>query len=248
MKSSKGACRTPVLSANDVWFSYDDRTPVLRGVSATVRRGEVAMLLGRSGCGKTTLLKIMQGILRPQNGELTSADSPHRNGVQCRPALAYIPQSLGLVRGLTALDNVLTGALGRTGTWRSLFKAFPKETVDEAKGLLLRMGLADKAESPARNLSGGERQRVAIARALMARPQLILADELVSQLDPVTSHEILGMIRALAGQGLGFIVTTHDADTAAEYADRVIVMREGRVVRDAEASTLTAEGIVELLR
>jgi phosphonate transport system ATP-binding protein len=199
------------------------------------------MLLGRSGCGKTTLLKSLQGLVRPQSGEVHSEPDGKKK------LTAYIPQSLGLVLGLTALDNVLTGALGRVGTLRSLAGLFPDEIVGDAKRLLVQMGLAHKERSIARSLSGGERQRVAIARALMARPKLILADEFVSQLDALTASEMLRMIRSLAAQGTGFLITTHDPELACEFGDRILIMREGRLVYSAPAAASTPASLLEQL-
>jgi len=236
------------VEAHDLWFSYDGRSYVLRGVELTVPRGQMTMILGRSGSGKTTLLKVLKGLLRPQRGSVQLFGGPFVNGSGPAHSVAYVPQTLGLVRSMTALENTLAGALNRTGTLRSLLRSFPKHTVEEARACLASLGLADKMNERVYHLSGGERQRVAIARALMQRPSLILADEFVSQLDPVTTEEILAMMQGIAHSGVGLLITTHETDVVANYADRVIVMRQGSVIHDAPARLLSMEGMLELLR
>ena len=236
-----------LLKASDLWFAYNRRTPVLSGVDMTVAAGRMAMVLGRSGSGKTTLLKVLKGLLRPQRGTVTLHLPP--NGAR-RPAgrIAYIPQTLGLVRSMTALENTLTGALSRVGTVRSVARAFPREVLEEARETLAGLGIAHKEREPVYNLSGGERQRVAIGRALMQRPALILADEFVSQLDHITAEEILDTMHRLAEGGVGLLVTTHEIDVVVEHADEVVVMRGGTVTHRSEGAGLTVDGLLGHLR
>jgi phosphonate transport system ATP-binding protein len=236
-----------VLQARGLWFSYNSRLPVLRGVGIDLHKGEVAMVLGRSGSGKTTLLRVLKGLLRPQRGTVREFKNGD-NGTRGR-GLAYVPQTLGLVRSLTALDNAVTGAISRVGTARSLLHAFPRDILEEARELIARLGIASKLHEPVYRLSGGERQRVAIARALMQRPSLILADEFVSQLDPITAEDILGMMRDIASErNVSLLITTHETDIVEAYADRVIVMREGRIVHDSPRADISAAGLLQILR
>jgi phosphonate transport system ATP-binding protein len=233
-----------LVATDDVWFSYDRRSYVLRGVAFEVHPGEMIMILGRSGSGKTTLLKVLKGILSPKRGTIEI-------GGRCRldaAGVAYIPQTLGLVRNLTALENALMGALVRTPLARSLVRSFPRETIDEAREILARLRLSGKIDEPVFNLSGGERQRVAIARALMQRPALVLADEFVSQLDYHTGEEIMAMMREVADAGVGIVMTTHEVDVALRYADIVAVMKEGQLVHRAQRDTMSEEGLLELLK
>ncbi len=236
------------LKARDLWLSYDGSTYVLRGVDINVERGALTMILGRSGSGKTSLLKVLKGLIKPQRGWVHVLGSAGSNGQGPHCSVAYVPQTLGLVRSMTALENALAGALGRTGILRTLVKAFPRSTVEEAKDILASLGLAHKTYETVYNLSGGERQRVAIARALMQRPALILADEFVSQLDPITAEEILVMMRGIAGQGVSLLITTHETDVVANYADRVVVMSQGRIIHDGAAAHLTMAEMLDLLR
>ena len=235
-----------LLDARDIWFSYGHRWPVLQGISVSVEPGEIVMVLGRSGSGKTTLLRVIKGLLAPDRGSISFHAA--RNGTAPAGRIAYIPQTLGLVRSLTALENALTGALTRTPFARSIVKSFPGEIVAEAKLTLADLGLGHKINEPAFNLSGGERQRVAIARALMQKPQLILADEFVSQLDHVTAREILNLVHAVARRGVGMLVTTHEIDVVINHADRVLIMRDGRIVHDQPPSELSAGALVNLMK
>ena len=127
-------------------------------------------------------------------------------------------------------------------------KRFSSETLKNAQQILTDLGIWDKRSRKICNLSGGERQRVAIARALMLRPKLILADEFVAQLDPITTTEILVMMRHLAQRGISFLVTTHDIELVKEYADRVIIMKEGRILCDHSTDGLAMEEVLDCLK
>ena len=237
------------IEARDLWFTYDGRAYVLKGVTLGVRRGAMTMVLGRSGSGKTTLLKTLKGLTRPQRGTVTVlADDRLDDRRAPAHAVAYLPQGLGLVRSLSALDNALTGALSRVGTLRSLARSFPKATLEEAKETIARLGLAHKLYEPVYRLSGGERQRVAIARALMQKPSVILADEFVSQLDPITADEILEMMRAVSREGISLLITTHETHVVARFGDRIVVMRDGGVIHDGPSGSLSEDGMVAILR
>jgi phosphonate transport system ATP-binding protein len=235
-----------VLKASDIWFSYDGRTPILQGAGVEVKDGLLTMMLGRSGSGKTTLLKIMAGLLKPDRG--TVDFSALRRAEAGGRDIAYIPQNLGLVRGLTVMDNVAMGALGQTGTFRSLLNLFPREVYRRARQIVSDLGIAAKLDRKIWDLSGGERQRVAIARALIQRPKVILADEFVSQLDPVTSMEILALMKGLADNRTAFLITTHDVDLVGKYADRVIIMKNGRVTGEHCPAIMLAGEILEEMR
>jgi phosphonate transport system ATP-binding protein len=218
----------------------------LRGIDLDIRPAALTMVLGRSGSGKTTLLRVLRGLLRPQEGDVRLS-GPSTNGTKTDARLAYVPQTLGLVRNMTALENALTGALARTGTARSLLRLFPRDVIEEARETLAGLGLADKTNEPVYTLSGGERQRVAIARALMQRPDVILADEFVSQLDPITAVETLEAMRTLSRRGVTFLITTHETDIVKNYADHVLVMRDGAITHDGPAAALSETAMLELL-
>jgi phosphonate transport system ATP-binding protein len=237
----------PALVARDVWLSYDGATYALRGVDLAVQRGAMTMVLGRSGSGKSSLLKVLKGIVRPQRGGVELA-TIHSNGRRAEHYVAYVPQSLGLVRNMTALEHTLTGALSYTNALGSLFRIFPRQVMEEARDVLASLAMAHKTNERVQALSGGERQRVAIARALMQRPDAILADEFVSQLDPVTTEDVLLQMRAVTERGVALLITTHETDVAAAFGDRVVVMRDGAIVHDAPATGLARGDMIDLIR
>jgi phosphonate transport system ATP-binding protein len=187
------------------------------------------------------LLKLARGLLKLQRGSLQVLGQPVGSAStmaeagKLDPRVAYIPQQLGLVRSLTVLDNTLIGALGYLKTLPSLLKSFPGVYVDQALETLGALGIKHKAEEKVYSLSGGERQRVAIARALMQQPLLILADEFISQLDPVSSLEIMDIVRGSASRGVGLLITSHELEIVQRYADRVVVLRDGQKVLDCPA-------------
>ena len=224
----------PALEASDLWFAYRAGRPILRGVSITAHAGEITMLLGVSGSGKTSLLKLCKGLLAPQRGTIRVRGATVVAARRSRldPAVAYIPQQLGLVRNLGALDNVLMGALGRVPELPSLAHRLPLGIRQRAEDLLTRLGIGHKAADKTYALSGGERQRVAVARALMQEPDVLLADEFVSQLDVLTSREILTVVRGIADAGVAVVIATHEIDLVERYADSVVVLRDGEKVLD----------------
>ncbi len=243
------SAQATIIAASNLWFAYGGAAPVLRGVSLRLEPGSLTMILGRSGSGKTTLLRILAGLLSPQQGRVTMAASMNgATGPTHGRTVAYIPQTLGLVRSLSALENVLTGALSATGTMRSLLGWFAPPVVSRAQEILSRLGLDQKLREPVCRLSGGERQRVAIARALILKPRLILADEFVSQLDAATAREILTMIRGLTVDGTTLLMTTHEADFVTQYADRVAIMRKGLLMQEQDAARFSAKALLEQLQ
>lgn len=223
------------LSIHDAWMSYVPGRAVLRGVSLEAEAGAVTMILGMSGSGKTTLLKLCKGFLAPQRGEVRIFGEPvvlaQRRGRLDR-RVAYIPQQLGLVRTLSALDNAVTGALSRLGKVPSLLKLIPENEVRQAREIIARLGIGHKADEKVYALSGGERQRVAIARALMQQPRILLADEFISDLDPLTSAEIMAIVRDIVASGVAVVMTTHEMDVVRGHADHVIVLRDGEKALD----------------
>jgi len=209
------------------------------------------MVLGSSGSGKTTFLKLAKGLLAPGGGTISVLGAPMARPTgrdRLNPRVAYIPQQLGLVRNLSVIDNVLSGALSRVDSARSLFKLFPGGFVDEAHEALSALGIAHKAEEKVYALSGGERQRVAIARALMQQPRLILADEFISQLDPATSSDIMQIVRRIADRGVAIVQTTHEMEVVARYADHVVVLRNGEKVLDRSDSDVLADELAATIR
>lgn len=240
------------MEARNVWFTYDSRNYTLKDISLSIEAGKMYMVFGRSGAGKTTLLKILKGILKPSRGVVlfngrptTSIDTAKR----AYSVIGYIPQGFGIVSNISVLDNVLVGALSRVPLLHSILGQFPKEERDRAEEILEIMGLAQFKYQKVSQLSGGQRQRVAIARALMQKPQIILADEFVSQLDPVTAIEVLDVFRRLADErGIATVITSHDIHLASRYADKVLVLRDGEFKLCRDGRSVSESDLIAAMR
>lgn len=217
-----------MLTLSGITVRYGERQ-VLHGVDSTVARGELLAVLGANGSGKSTLLRAAAGLQPMAAGSVTIDGKP---GGPLDTAVVF--QHIHLVRRRTVLENVCAGALGRLRLRHSLFPAlFPGELREEAMACLDRVGLADRAHDRAGSLSGGQQQRVAVARALCQRPRVLLADEPVSALDPAASEQVLALLAELAhDENLAVLAVLHQPSLAARHADRVIGMRDGRVILD----------------
>lgn len=229
----------PLLQLRQLDVAPDGATsPVLSGVTLDLYRGECIALVGPSGSGKTTLLRTIAAMIRPLRGSLLfeGRDVTRLAGARLRDVRArigMITQKHDLVEPLRVATNVMAGALGRWGIWRSLrFLLWAKpDELAEAEAALAAVGLADKLKRPTAALSGGEQQRVAIARALIQAPVLLLADEPVASLDPATAEEVLGLLTRLARvSGMGLICSLHQPELAARCCDRLIETRDGTIV------------------
>jgi polar amino acid transport system ATP-binding protein len=209
----------------------------LRGVDLTVRPGEVAAIIGPSGSGKSTLLRAINHLEKVDHGfvsldgELigyvrrgsTLRELTEREILRRRTRIGFVFQNFNLFPHLTVLENVVEAPIHAQGRPRA-------EAEAEARELLARVGLADRADARPRQLSGGQQQRVAIARALALRPAVVLFDEPTSALDPELVDEVLQVIKELAGTGTTLVVVTHEVAFAREVADTVVFMDEGVVI------------------
>lgn len=225
--------------------SFDKTTAVLNGVDFTVPAGQSVALIGANGAGKSTLLRCCLRLIEPDAGDvrLLGREVTKLNAVELRrlrSEIGFVFQKHNLVPRLSALSNVLHGALPRSALARAWFQCCaPRAMRDEALACLDRVGLAEIAGRRADKLSGGQSQRVAIARALMQRPRLMVADEPVASLDPSAGEEVMRLfIDLIRSQGLTLLFTSHDLSHAIAYADRVIALRQGAIVLDAPSSQL----------
>ena len=224
-----------IIQMSDVSTSYDSKNFALDGINLSIDRGTNYSIVGQSGSGKSTLLKLMNGMMVPGKGiikiDYVSPDMNNKKFKKMMNTIGYIPQSLGLIKNISVLDNTLIGALPRLNKVQSLFKKFPENEIKEAKRILQLVGLNGKEDRKAYMLSGGEKRRVAIARALMQKPTILLADEIVSELDHVTAREIMDLIRdAQKRMNLTAIMVHHDMQLALEYANRVAVIKDGHKI------------------
>jgi putative ABC transport system ATP-binding protein len=202
----------------------------LRGVDLAVARGELVAVRGRSGSGKTTLLNLLGGLDRPTSGRVEvdgreiSALSDEALVDVRRRTIAFVFQSFGLLPILTAAENVEVPL--------RLVRTEPGERDQRVAELLDLVGLGERARHRPHELSGGEQQRVSIARALANRPRLLLADEPTGQLDSETGHRIMLVLRAVVrAEGVTAVIATHDP-LMLDVADRVLELRDGRLVTD----------------
>ncbi len=250
-----------IIQMSDVWTSYDSKNFALEGINLSIDRGTNYAIIGQSGSGKSTLLKLMNGMMIPSKGTIKiDYVSPNMNEKKFKNmmhTIGYIPQSLGLVKNITVLENTLIGSLPRLNKIQSLFKRFPDHEIQEAKRILKLVGLSGKENRKAYMLSGGEKRRVAIARALMQKPTILLADEIVSELDYVTAHEIMDLVADAQKQmNLTAIMVHHDMQLALEYANRVAVIKEGQKILeigvegdsivDFQTGDMTTDEIMEM--
>ncbi len=231
---------TPLLQLHDLGLRYPDGTQALQGFNLSLARGQFCVALGASGSGKSTLLRLVNGLARASSGGILLDGRPLRDGdLRTRgQRMATIHQGIDLAPRLSVLDNVLTGSLARVPLWRALSGAFGGERQRRACGLLQEVGLDERQlYRRASELSGGQQQRVGIARALMAEPALVLADEPVSSLDPNTSRAVLELLRRAArAHGATVLCSLHQVELAQEFADRIVGLRDGRLVFDSEVS------------
>ena len=224
-----------IVQMNDISASYDSKSYVLKDIRMSVDRGSNYAIVGQSGSGKSTLLRLINGMMNPSEGKImVDYQTPSTSDKKFRSIMhkiGYIPQNLGLIKNSTVLENVLIGALPRVSGFNSFFKKFSDVEIDNAKKIIKQVGLEGKAERKVYMLSGGEKRRVAIARALVQKPEIILADEIVSELDHVTAREIMDVLaEAQATMNLTAIMVHHDLQLALEYADRVAVIKEGEKI------------------
>jgi phosphonate transport system ATP-binding protein len=250
-----------IIQMNNVWTSYDSKNYALEGINLSIDRGTNYAIVGKSGSGKSTLLKLMNGMMTPSKGTIKidyqTPNMDNKNFKLLMHKIGYIPQSLGLIKNITVLENILIGALPRLGKFQSMFKIFPEEEIREAKNILRLVGLSGKEQRKVYMLSGGEKRRVAIARALMQKPTILLADEIVSELDHVTARDIMNLITdAQKRMNLTAIMVHHDMQLALEYANRVAVIKEGKKILeigvegdkiiDFQTGDLTSQEILEM--
>ena len=226
------------LAVRDLELNRGAR-PILRGVTLDVEPGEVCAFMGVSGAGKSTLLRAIAALEAISAGTITIGSATLKPGPvppesrlrDVRSQVGFVFQTPSLFEHLTAIENVMLAPIHAL--------RWPADRAREvARRLLESLGVAHRTDAYPRQLSGGEAQRVAIARALAPDPTLLLMDEPTSALDPARRGALGESLRALAADGRGLLVSTHDAEFARRFADRVVVLDQGRIVEEGAASVV----------
>lgn len=221
----------------------------LDNVKVGFRTGKITVLLGLSGSGKSTLLRHINGLATPTSGTIRvlGHDVPELRTAELRILrrdIGVIFQDFNLVGPMSVLENVCTGRLGSLKGPRLSLMMYPKSVRAEALEKLDRVGLADRAFQRADTLSGGQQQRVAIARALMQNPKILLADEPVASLDPVSSEEVMNLLQQISEEdNLTVIASLHQVQLAVDFAERIVSLRSGRIVFDRMTTDLSTQEI-----
>ncbi|WP_159882822.1 phosphonate ABC transporter ATP-binding protein [Paenibacillus puerhi] len=231
---------------------YPNGTVGLKNLNLTIHKGEFIVIVGLSGAGKSTMLRSINRLHEITDGQIvingrsiTSASGSELR--RMRRDIGMIFQSFNLVKRSTVLRNVLSGRVGYHSTLRTLLGLFPKEDIELAFNALERVNILNKAYSRADELSGGQQQRVSIARALAQEAKIILADEPVASLDPLTTRQVMDDLKRINQElGITTIVNLHFIDLAREYATRIIGLRAGEVVFDGPVNEATDEKFSEI--
>lgn len=255
-----GAVRTApapgrvVVEVDQLVKTFDGGAVVaLDQVSFQVPEGQLAVIIGLSGSGKSTLLRHLNGMYTPTSGSVRvlghDVDDLKGPGLRAlRRQVGFVFQSFNIVGRITCLENVMSGALGRMRWPRYGVGTYSKAMRREALEQLDRVGLGDRAFQRTDTLSGGQQQRVAIARTLMQKPRIVLADEPVASLDPEISGQVMDvMFRACIEDNITVLCSLHQVDLALGWANRLIALRDGKLVLDAPVDTdLSHDRVMEV--
>jgi len=208
--------------------AYYDKLHVLKNINLNVEKGEILSLIGPSGSGKSSLLKMLVGLLKPKSGDVifNNKQVNYNNNSDLRiirEQFAIVFQQYNLFQNMNVLKNVCIAPT-------KIQKRDNKQVEEQAINLLEKVGLKDKLKSYPDELSGGQQQRVAIARALCLNPEILLLDEVTSALDPELVQEVLDTVRLLASEGMTMLIVSHEMSFVKEVASRVVFMDEGSII------------------
>ena len=208
--------------------AYYDKLHVLKDINLNVEKGEILSLIGPSGSGKSSLLKMLVGLLTPKSGEVHLNNKPinytNKSDLRSvREQIAIVFQQYNLFQNMNVLKNVCIAPT-------KMQKRDQKQVEEQAINLLEKVGLKDKLKSYPDELSGGQQQRVAIARALCLNPEILLLDEVTSALDPELVQEVLDTIRILASEGMTMLIVSHEMSFVKEVSNKVVFMDNGSII------------------
>ncbi|HEG7258216.1 TPA: phosphonate ABC transporter ATP-binding protein [Staphylococcus aureus] len=224
----------------------------LKNINLNIEKGEFAVIVGLSGAGKSTLLRSVNRLHDITSGEIfiqgKSITKAHGKALlEMRRNIGMIFQHFNLVKRSSVLRNVLSGRVGYHPTWKMVLGLFPKEDKIKAMDALERVNILDKYNQRSDELSGGQQQRISIARALCQESEIILADEPVALLDPLTTKQVMDDLRKINQElGITILINLHFVDLAKEYGTRIIGLRDGEVVYDGPTSEATDDVFSEI--
>ena len=243
-----------MIEIKDASKVYKNGTRAMDHINLTINDGDYLCIIGLSGAGKSTLLRSINRLNEITEGEIlidgksiTKANKKELK--ELRTHIGLISQQFNLVKRSTVQKNVLSGKLGTYGTFKSVFGLFSKEEYELVNEVLKKVGLEDKLHSRCDELSGGQQQRVCIARTLFQEASIILADEPVASLDPVTSNKVLSDLQMINQTfGRTVIVNIHSVELAKHFATRIIGLQDGKLVFDGKPEELTDEKLKEIYK
>lgn len=243
-----------MIEIKDASKVYKNGTRAMDHINLTINDGEYLCIIGLSGAGKSTLLRSINRLNEITDGEIlidgksiTKASKKELREIRCK--IGLISQQFNLVKRSTVQKNVLSGKLGSYSTFKSVFGLFSKDDYELVNEVLQKVDLSDKLQSRCDELSGGQQQRVCIARTLFQEASIILADEPVASLDPVTSNKVLSDLKMInETMGRTVIVNIHSVELAKAYASRIIGLQDGKLVFDGTPEELTNEKLKEIYK
>ncbi len=238
-----------MLQIENLTKIYPDGTQALKDVSFKAEPGEFITILGKSGSGKSTLLRCLNRLVDPTAGKITFSGnditiaSPYELRA-IRRKIGMVFQHYNLVPRCSVLTNVLSGRLSYISFWAGLINFFPEKAVRQARSHLSDLGIYEKQNRRADRLSGGQQQRVGIARALMQEPEMILADEPVSSLDPDTAQTIMEILSKINREKkVTILCNLHVPELARQYGHRILGLRKGELVFDGSPTELSESAV-----
>ena len=237
---------------DNVSKTYPNGVKGLSHINLTINDGEFVSIIGLSGAGKSTLLRSVNRLNDVTEGEITIdgvslTKAGKKELRRIRRRIGMISQQFNLVKRSTVQKNVLSGRLGYYSTWKRILGLFSKEDYERTKDALERVDLQDKLHSRCDELSGGQQQRVSIARTLVQQADIILADEPVASLDPVTTQKIMKDLQNInTTLGKTVIVNIHSVELARSFSTRIIALKAGEIVFDGAPEELTDERLIAI--
>ena len=231
---------------------YSNGLHALKNVSLEIKQGEFVAIIGLSGAGKSTLLRTINRMHDISEGSLTVNgqevnDLSGKDLRKFRRKVGMVFQSFNLVTRTTVINNVLTSRVPDMPLWKSIIGLYSKEDKVIALEALDKVGILDKAYVRADQLSGGQQQRVALARTLAQKPEIILADEPVAALDPITAKQVMDDFKKINKElNMSVLINIHHVDLALRYADRVIGIKAGEIVYDGPATKVDSEVLKQI--